>query len=53
MGYYEEMDTVDASVFSGELLHTHLDVFEVYVSRWQRAIDSHKASMEEDGNDEA
>lgn len=37
----ELMDELDAGVFSGDLLHTDLEVFKGYVERWQRAIDEH------------
>ena len=46
--YSDEMDTLDASIFSGELLMTNLDELKDYVGRWQRAIISHEKAMEED-----
>lgn len=46
--YSDEMDTLDASIFSGELLETNLDELKEYMGRWQRAIDAHEKAMEED-----
>jgi len=45
--YSEELDTVDASIFSGEMLETNLEELKDYVGRWQRAIDAHEKAMEE------
>lgn len=45
MNYSDELDAVDASVFSGEMLYTNLDEFKSYVERWQRAIAEHEAAV--------
>lgn len=45
MSYSDELDAVDASVFSGEMLYTNLDEFKSYVERWQRAIAEHEADV--------
>lgn len=44
--YDEQLDDLDCSVFSGEILETHLEEFEYYLKRWQRTLDSHKNMME-------
>ena len=45
MNYSDELDAVDASVFSGEMLYTNLDEFKSYGERWQRAIVEHEAAV--------
>ncbi len=45
--YSDELDSLDASVFSGEILFTNLEEFQYYVSRWQVAIDEHKNMKDE------
>ena len=40
--YSEQLDDLDASVFSGEILYTNLEEFQKYLNRWQSAIDSHR-----------
>ena len=37
--YLEQIDAMDASVFSGEILYENLPEFKEHVARWQRAID--------------
>jgi hypothetical protein len=39
MTYDEEMDALDAAVFNGELLITHLKEFKEYLARWQQAVE--------------
>lgn len=46
--YSEELDNMDASVFSGEILWTNLNEFEWFVRRWQKAIDEHKNMVDDD-----
>lgn len=36
--YSEQLDSLDASVFSGELLITHLNEFKHLLERWGRAV---------------
>ena len=36
--YSRQMDELDASVFSGELLYLNLNEFKDYLARWQRAV---------------
>ena len=38
--YSELLDSVDAAIFTGELLQTNLDEMKGYMERWQRAIDA-------------
>jgi len=38
----KHINSMDASVFSGDMLHTHLQEFEDYIARWQRAIKTQK-----------
>ena len=49
--YSDQLDNLDASVFSGELLFTNMDEFQDYINRWQRAIDRHKNLMDYVGGD--
>ena len=42
--YAQQMDELDASVFSGELLLTNLTEFKDYLSRWQRAVEEQEAA---------
>jgi hypothetical protein len=49
--YSEQLDAIDASVYSGELLITHLDEFEEYLQRWQRAVDEQRELLKENYND--
>lgn len=46
--YSDLLDSVDASVFSGELLFTNLTEFEDYLERWLRAVKEHKELCEEE-----
>jgi hypothetical protein len=46
--YSDDLDSLDASVFNGEILVTHLDEFQDYLTRWQKQIDDHKANREVD-----
>lgn len=46
--YSDELDSLDASVFSGEILFTNLDEFQYYITRWQKAIDEHKEGDDEE-----
>lgn len=39
----EELDNIDAAVFSGELLYTDLEKFKHYLGRWNRAVIEHEA----------
>ncbi len=52
--YRDELDSIDASVFTGELLFENLDEFQGYLTRWQKAVDDHKKYMNEefDGEDD-
>ncbi len=52
--YSEELDCIDASVFTGEMLFENLDEFQKYLTRWQKAVDDHKKYMNEepDGEDD-
>jgi hypothetical protein len=43
--YSEEIDSLDAAVFSGEILYTHFEEFQICVARWQRAIDEHREAL--------
>jgi len=48
--YSYELDSMDASVFTGEMLYTNINEFEWYVRRWQKAIDYQREYMrKEDG----
>lgn len=40
--YSDELDSLDSSVFTGEMLYCNINEFEWYVKRWQRAIDRHR-----------
>jgi len=40
---HRQIDELDAAVFSGDILYTDLNELQEHVSRWQRAIDAHKA----------
>lgn len=44
--YSEQLDYLDCSVFSGEILFTNLDEFQDHINRWQSAIDRHKNLMD-------
>ena len=48
--YSKDLDSIDASVFSGEMLLVNFEEFKYYVSRWQRAIDEHEEAMEQDND---
>ncbi len=45
--YSDQLDSLDASVFTGELLYTNMEEFEDYLKRWQRALESHKKMYED------
>jgi hypothetical protein len=47
MNYSEQLDALDASVFSGEILYTNLEEFKEYLARWQRAVESHETAQKE------
>ena len=40
--YEEACESVDASVFSGDLLYTGLAEFKEYLGRWNRAVAEHE-----------
>jgi len=42
----ELLETLDASIFSGDVLYTNLEILDKYVSRWKRAIDEHKLTLD-------
>lgn len=44
--YSEQLDDLDASIFTGELLYTNLEEFEEYLIRWMRAVEEHKRGMQ-------
>ncbi len=44
----EEMDALDACVFSGELLYVNLASFKEYLARWNRAVEAHEKSEKEE-----
>ena len=47
MSYREELiDSLDAEVFSGDLLETDLDLFSEHVEKWMRAIDGKRHLQE-------
>ena len=46
--YSDDLDSIDASVFSGELLFTNINEFENYVDRWKRAIVEHRKLIPEE-----
>jgi len=48
--YSDQMDDMDASVFSGEILFTDLDEFKYYLERWQKAVNLHETNIEIDDN---
>jgi len=39
--YSEDLDNLDASVFNGEILFTHLEEFQRMLTRWQKQVDDH------------
>lgn len=44
----EEMDALDACVFSGELLLINREKFKRMLARWQRAVEEHERLMPEE-----
>ena len=42
----ELLETLDASIFSGEALYTDLEMLNSYVSRWKRAIEEQKLTLD-------
>ena len=54
--YFDLLDSVDAAVFSGEILHTDLPEFKEHVQRWSRAIkeqeEINKQEEEENSSEE-
>ena len=55
MSYYSELiDEMDAAVFSGKMLETHLLDFNMHVDRWKRALLNHSKlpRPEEDFNND-
>jgi hypothetical protein len=50
--YSDDLDSLDASVFSGEILWTNFNEFEWYVNRWKKELDSHKKLKELDDEDD-
>ena len=40
--YSKQIDAMDASVFSGEMLETNIEEFEQHLHRWQRAVHNHR-----------
>ncbi len=50
--FLEEIcDSLDAEIFSGDVLYTDLDTLKTYLERWQRAIDEHVSLSQEDANE--
>lgn len=48
--YIAQLNSLDASVFNGELLSQHLKEFREYILRWQRAVEKYETcggTMEE------
>jgi hypothetical protein len=41
-------ESVDASVFSGDLLYTSLGGFKEYLKRWNRAVAEHERAEAEE-----
>jgi hypothetical protein len=50
--YSEDLDSLDSSVFSGEILWTNLNEFEWYINRWKLEIIKHKEFIKKDDEDE-
>ena len=47
--YLEECETIDASVFSGEMLcPNNIESFKMYVARWQRAIEKNEQYIKQE-----
>lgn len=44
----EALESIDAAVFSGELLYTDLVELERYLGRWNRAVEEHRKAEAED-----
>jgi len=42
MNYDEQLDDMDASVFTGEILFINLEEFKEHLARWQKAVDEHE-----------
>jgi hypothetical protein len=40
--YSDDLDSMDSSVWNGEMLWCNINEFEWYVKRWQKAIDEHR-----------
>ena len=49
MDYRDELlDELDAGIFSGDFLETHMEELEDHIRRWMREISRHKANREEE-----
>ena len=48
MGGTPEMEEMDAAVFSGDMLFTHLAEFKEYLARWQRAVEEHETLFKDE-----
>ena len=48
--YSHQLDALDASVFTGEMLQTNFEEFKNYVERWQREIDRHDQALARERN---
>lgn len=46
--YSEQLDELDASVFSGEILFTNFEELKECLKRWQIAVDDHEKWCRED-----
>ncbi len=42
----ELLEQLDASIFSGDALYTDLEKLDEYVSRWKRAIEEQKLTLD-------
>ena len=45
--YSDQIDSLDCSIFTGELLYTNINEFEWHVDRWKREIERHKKLKDE------
>jgi hypothetical protein len=46
----EEMDALDACIFSGDILFVNMSSFKEYLARWNRAVEEHE-KMEKEENE--
>ena len=50
--YSDDLDSLDSSVFNGEMLWCNINEFEWYLKRWQKAVDSHRKMKDGDSDEE-